>query len=113
MNNGTHTPSVEPIAIIGMQGRFPGAGNIEEFWRNLQNGVESLKRFTEEEVKAAGIDTSWLEVPGYVPAGTVLNDIELFDAPFFGFSARDAEIIDPQQRLFLETAWNSLEIAGY
>lgn len=109
----TNAFPVDPIAIIGMRGRFPDATNLDQFWKNLTNGVESLKPFTEEEVKAAGIDESWLNIPGYVRAGSVLDDVEMFDALFFGFSARDAEIIDPQQRLFLETAWESLESAGY
>jgi acyl transferase domain-containing protein len=104
---------VEPIAVIAMQGRFPGAPTLERFWQNLLDGVESLRPFTDEEVKAAGIDESWTKMPGFVPAGTVLDDVELFDAPFFGFSARDAEIIDPQQRIFLETAWEAVERAGY
>ena len=107
------TPAVEPIAVIGMRGRFPDARTLDQFWENLKNGLESLRVFTEDEVKSAGIDPSWLSIPGYVHAGSVLEDIEMFDAPFFGFSARDAEIIDPQQRLFLEIAWESLEIAGY
>src|SRR5262245_57080456 len=113
MNNIQRTQTVDPIAVIGMRGRFPDARNVEQFWENLKNGVESLKVFSEEEVKSAGIDPSWISIPGYVHAGSVLDDIEMFDAPFFGFSARDAEIIDPQQRLFLEIAWESLEIAGH
>jgi acyl transferase domain-containing protein/acyl carrier protein len=109
--NSTHT--AEPIAIIGLRGRFPDARTLEQFWANLVNGVESLKEFTVEEVTEAGIDPSWMNAPGYVRAGSVLEDVEMFDAAFFGFSARDAEIIDPQQRLFLEVAWESLEAAGY
>jgi acyl transferase domain-containing protein len=105
--------TVEPIAIISMQGRFPDAPGIDRFWKNLQEGVESLRPFTDEEVRAAGIDPAWTSLPGYVRAGTVLDDIELFDAQFFGISPRDAELIDPQQRLFLEAAWESIERAGY
>jgi acyl transferase domain-containing protein len=102
----------ESIAIIGMSGRFPGARNLDEFWQNLRDGVESISRFSEEEIKLAGVDPALLKVPGYVNAGAVLEDIDLFDALFFGYSARDAESIDPQQRLFLECAWESLENAG-
>lgn len=93
------------IAIIGMAGRFPGAKNIEEFWQNLRNGVESITTFTNEELLAGGIDPDLLNDPNYVKAGAVLEDIELFDAEFFGFNPREAEIIDPQHRLFLECAW--------
>lgn len=107
-----HPVISEGIAVIGMQGRFPGAKNVEEFWENLQNGVESISTFSEADLKAAGIDASYLNVPGYVNRGCVLEDIELFDAGFFGYSARDAETMDPQQRIFLECAWESLEHAG-
>jgi len=101
------------IAIIGMAGRFPGAKNIEEFWQNLRNGVESITTFTNEELIADGIDPDLLNNPNYVKAGAVLEDIELFDAEFFGFNPREAEIIDPQHRLFLECAWEAMENAGY
>jgi len=102
----------DSIAIIGMQGRFPGAKNIEGLWENLKNGVESITSFSEAELKAAGIDPAYTNVPGYVNRGCVLENIELFDAGFFGYSARDAETMDPQQRIFMECAWESLEKAG-
>ncbi|GAB1539414.1 beta-ketoacyl synthase N-terminal-like domain-containing protein [Scytonema sp. NUACC21] len=101
------------IAIVGMVGRFPGANNLEEFWQNLQNGVESIEFFSDEELKSAGIDLDKVNDPNYVKAGSVLEDIELFDASFFGFNPREAECIDPQQRIFLECAWEALESAGY
>ncbi|MEC4816405.1 MAG: beta-ketoacyl synthase N-terminal-like domain-containing protein, partial [Scytonema sp. PMC 1069.18] len=101
------------VAIIGMAGRFPGAKNIEEFWQNLRDGIESITSFTDEELISKGIDPSLLNDPNYVKAGAVLEDVELFDASFFGFNPREAEIIDPQQRLFLECAWEALENAGY
>jgi non-ribosomal peptide synthase protein (TIGR01720 family) len=101
------------IAVIGMAGRFPGARNIEQFWLNLRDGVESISFFTDEEVLAAGVDPAWLKDPKLVKAGGILEDIDLFDAPFFGYSPREAEIIDPQQRFFLECAWEALEHAGY
>jgi phthiocerol/phenolphthiocerol synthesis type-I polyketide synthase E len=103
----------DSIAIIGMSGRFPGARNVAEFWRNLSNGVESISTFTEEELTSAGVPPSALNDPNFVKSGGVLQDIDLFDAHFFGLSARDAEIMDPQQRLFLECAWEGLEDAGY
>lgn len=101
------------IAIIGMEGRFPGAKNIDEFWKNLQNGVESISFFTDEELLASGIEADVINDPNYVKAGAVLEDIELFDAGFFGFNPREAEITDPQHRIFLECAWSALENAGY
>ena len=101
------------IAIIGMSGRFPGARNTDEFWENLRDGVESITSFTPEELAASGVDPSEWANPAYVPAGSVLEDIDLFDASFFGFSPREAESLDPQQRIFLETAWHALEDAGY
>src|SRR6516225_10254930 len=103
----------EIIDVIGMQGRFPGAPDVGEFWTSLKNGVESISTFSEAELQAAGIDPAYLNVPGYVNRGCVLEDIDLFDAGFFGYSARDAETMDPQQRIFLECAWESLEQAGY
>src|ERR1041384_2874045 len=101
------------VAIIGMAGRFPGARNLAEFWRNLRAGVESITFFTDEELLAAGVAPETLEDPSYVKARGVLDDIEQFDSAFFGFNPREAEMIDPQQRLFLESAWAALEDAGY
>ncbi|HEY54466.1 MAG TPA: SDR family NAD(P)-dependent oxidoreductase, partial [Caldilineae bacterium] len=101
------------IAIIGMAGRFPGASNLDEFWANLTNGVESIRFFTPEEMEAAGVTSSQYKDPHYVNAGGVLDDVDFFDAAFFGFYPREADIIDPQQRIFLETAWQALENAAY
>jgi acyl transferase domain-containing protein/acyl carrier protein len=115
MNNSTtfdHKSGLE-IAIIGMSGRFPGARNIDEFWRNLRDGVESISFFTDQELESSGINPVLLNNPNYVKAKGVLQDIELFDASFFGFNPREAEIMDPQHRIFLECAWEALEGAGY
>jgi acyl transferase domain-containing protein len=101
------------IAVIGMAGRFPGAKNLEQFWQNLCDGVESIKFFTDEELLAKGGDARLLDDPNYVKAEAVLDDIEMFDASFFGFTPREASLIDPQHRLFLETAWEAVEDAGY
>jgi acyl transferase domain-containing protein/acyl carrier protein len=101
------------IAVIGMAGRFPGARNIGEFWRNLRDGVESIAFFSDAELAASGIDPTELSDPNYVKAKGVLKDAELFDASFFGFTPREAELMDPQHRLFLECAWEALEHAGY
>lgn len=101
------------IAIIGMAGRFPGAANVEDFWRNLAAGVESVKALTDEELVAAGVDRALLADPRYVKRKGVLDDVEKFDAAFFGYPPREALLMDPQQRLFLETGWQALEHAGY
>src|SRR4051812_12911500 len=103
----------EGIAVVGMAGRFPGAADLDEFWRNLRAGVESITVWTREELAAAGVDPALLAAPRYVPAAGALADPDRFDAAFFGFSPREAEILDPQHRLFLETAWAALEHAGY
>jgi acyl transferase domain-containing protein len=101
------------VAIIGMAGRFPGAKNLDEFWLNLCNGVESTTFFSNEELLASGIDPSLLNDPNYIKAGAILEDIDRFDAAYFGYNPREAAIIDPQHRLFLECAWEALEAAGY
>jgi acyl transferase domain-containing protein len=101
------------VAIIGMAGRFPGADDIESFWRNLRAGVESIRFFSEQELRAAGISASRFRDPSYLPASGYLPGIEQFDAGFFGFTPREAQITDPQHRLFLESCWTALESAGY
>jgi acyl transferase domain-containing protein/acyl carrier protein len=101
------------IAIIGLAGRFPGARNVDEFWQNLRGGVESISHFSDEELKAAGVDAALLSDARYVKARGVLEDTDLFDASFFGFSPHEAELTNPQHRLLLECAWETLEVAGY
>jgi acyl transferase domain-containing protein/thioesterase domain-containing protein/acyl carrier protein len=101
------------IAVVGMAGRFAGARSIDEYWNNLRNGVESLSAFTEAELAAAGVNPAELADPNYVKVGAVLPDMEDFDAKFFGFSPREASIMDPQHRHFLEVAWEALENAGH
>jgi len=105
--------AIEGIAIIGMAARLPGAGNIDEYWQNLRAGKESITFFTDDELLAVGVDREVLNDPNFVKASGVLDGVDLFDASFFGFSPREAEITDPQQRLFLEEAWKALEHAGY
>ena len=105
--------STKGIAIIGIVGYFPGAKDVDEFWQNLCNGQESIRFFSDEELLASGVDPSWLREPQYVKAGARLKDIEMFDASFFDFSPREAEIMDPQHRILLECAWSALENAGY
>jgi amino acid adenylation domain-containing protein/non-ribosomal peptide synthase protein (TIGR01720 family) len=101
------------IAVVAMAGRFPGASGVEEFWKNLRGGVESISFFSDEELRAAGVPGALLRDERYVKARAVLDGVDLFDAGFFGYSPREAEVIDPQQRLFLETAWEALERGGY
>jgi len=101
------------IAVIGMSGRFPGARDLRELWRNLRDGVEGVTFFSDEEMLAAGVPAERLSDPRYVKAASLLDGGDRFDAGFFGYSAREAEILDPQQRLFLEHAWAALEDAGH
>jgi len=101
------------IAIIGVAGRFPGAKNIAEFWQNLKNGVESISFFSDEELTAAGENPALVQNPHYIRAKGILSDVESFDANLFGFFPKEAEILDPQHRHFLECAWEALEDAGY
>jgi acyl transferase domain-containing protein len=108
-----HDRTGSEVAIIGMACRFPGAGNVEAFWRNITEGRESITVLSPEEMLAAGVDPRMLKHPDYVGAAAVLDGAELFDASFFGYTPREAEIMDPQQRLFLECAWEALENAGY
>lgn len=100
------------IAIIGMSCRMPGAKDISAYWANLRDGVEAVEFLTAEDLLAAGLDPAILQHPDYVNAAIRLDDVDLFDATFFGFSPREAELLDPQQRLFLECAWEALENAG-
>lgn len=101
------------IAIIGLAGRFPQAATVEAFWELLKAGREAIVTFSEAELLAAGVDAALLQHPAYVKRGVVIPDLDRFDADFFAMSGRDAEIMDPQYRLFLECAWQALEQAGY
>lgn len=101
------------IAVIGMAGRFPGARNINEFWDNLKNGIESISFFSDQELVDAGVTSELLQNPNYVKANGIMEDIKCFDAPFFGYTPKEAEITDPQIRIFHECVWAALEDAGY
>jgi len=107
------TIAPDGIAIIGMAGRFPGAPSVDALWRNLQHGVESITRFSNDELLEAGVSQESVRDPHYVKAAPTLAGIDLFDAPMFNLSPAEAEMIDPQHRLFLECALASLENAGY
>jgi acyl transferase domain-containing protein/thioesterase domain-containing protein len=104
---------LDEVAIIGMVCRFPGAKDIHQFWRNLKEGVDSISFFTNEELLASGVPAGRIKHPDYVKARGILDGIEMFDPSFFGMTPREAQIIDPQQRLFLESAAQALESAGY
>ena len=107
--------NAEGVAIIGLAGRFPGAANVDEFWRNLTGGVESISTFSDEELAISGLDVAALKRHRRVTlaARGILKDAEWFDTDFFGLNPKEAEVTDPQQRLFLEASWEALENAGY
>ncbi|MCP5047309.1 MAG: hypothetical protein GY940_09075 [bacterium] len=101
------------VAVIGMSGRFPRSGDLEQFWYNLVNAVECISVFSDEELEEAGVDPADLAHPNYVKAGGYIEGKDYFDASFFGYIPAEAEIMDPQMRLFHECAWEALEDAGY
>jgi phthiocerol/phenolphthiocerol synthesis type-I polyketide synthase E len=103
----------EGIAVVGMSGRFPGAPDVESFWRNIEAGVEAIEDLDDQALRADGVPEIQLADPRYVRRAPLLDGSEYFDAAFFGFSAREAELLDPQHRVFLETAWSALEDAGH
>src|SRR5580700_3018708 len=106
-------PNLDGIAIIAMSGRWPGARNVDEFWRNLVNGVDTISRFREDELEFSVSIGMEKDGRKFVRARGVLEKADHFDAAFFGINPREAETMDPQHRLFLECAWESLESAGY
>ncbi|MFB9433091.1 type I polyketide synthase [Streptoalloteichus tenebrarius] len=101
------------IAVVGMSCRFPGAPTLDAYWRLVAEGREGISRLSREEMRAAGADDDRLGHPDLVPAAGIVPDGEDFDATFFGYSAREAALIDPQQRMFLQAAWHALEDAGH
>lgn len=112
----TKNKSIKPeglVAIIGMAGRFPKAKNLEEFWHNLKESKNCITYFSDKELHAAGIKDELLHNSNYIKAHGILDNIDLFDANFFNYSPKEAELMDPQHRLFLESAWEALETAGY
>jgi acyl transferase domain-containing protein/acyl carrier protein len=103
----------EGIAVIGLAGRFPGAENVEQYWDNICNGVESISYFSDDELLESGIDKELIKKANFIKARGVLGNTDLIDAQFFGLHAREAALMDPQHRLFLECAWKAFESAGY
>jgi acyl transferase domain-containing protein/thioesterase domain-containing protein/acyl carrier protein len=112
-NGGMSGSEASSIAVVGMAGRFPGAPNVATFWKNIREGRETVRVFTEQELLAAGERPELLRDPAYVKACGYLDDIDQFDAAFFGISPRDAAVFDPQHRLFLECSSEAFEDAGY
>ena len=100
------------IAIVGMAAHLPGAASVGQYWDNLRAGLRAIRRLSEEELLGAGEDPALLARPNYVPFAAPLDNFAQFDAEFFGFSPKEAAILDPQHRQFLETAWEALENAG-
>jgi len=113
MTAADHPTSDTDIAIVGLAGRFPGAPDVDTFWRNVRDGVESVTPFDDETLRARGVSAESLADPAYVKSGIVLDGMDQFDAGFFGYTPREASLLDPQHRLFLETAWEALEHAGH
>ena len=117
------TVSDTDIAIIGMSSRLPGSKNTHELWRNLQDGKECISQISADQLRKGLLKSlgyipetdlaQWLNDPNYISAAAVLEDIDLFDARFFGYNSTEAALIDPQQRIFLECAWEALEDAAY
>ncbi|WP_394823561.1 SDR family NAD(P)-dependent oxidoreductase [Pendulispora albinea] len=101
------------VAVVGMAGRFPGASDVDAFWRNLREGKESITFFSDDELLARGVRPATMAAPGFVKASAVLDDIARFDAALFGYPPREAELLDPQHRILLECGWAALEHAGY
>lgn len=101
------------VAIIGMAGRFPAAADVDALWQRLRAGQHAVEPLSDDALLEAGVDARLLADPHYVKSGTVLADIDCFDAAFFGITPREAQLMDPQHRLFLECAWHALEHAGY
>lgn len=109
----TGPTSENDIAIVGVAVHLPGAGNAEEYWQNLRDGVESVRALSDEELIGAGVPVDQMRRPGYVRSASVLDGVYDFDAEFFGFSPKEAGIMDPQHRHFLTAAWEALEDAGH
>ncbi len=101
------------IAIIGMAARFPGAPDVETFWKNVRDGVESIVPLDEDALAKAGVSPAEYNHPDYVKVCPLLGDVDKFDAGFFGFNPREASVMDPAHRVFLEIAWAAFENAGY
>ena len=112
MSSDAINGSLPAVAIVGMSGRWPGARNVAEFCRNVRDGVECISRFRTEELEVEN-GAALANGPNYVKARSVIDGADLFDAAFFGILPKEAELMDPQQRVFLECCWEALQDAGY
>src|ERR1051325_11477363 len=101
------------IAVIGMAGKFPGADNVDAFWSNLKNGVESITFFSDEELLRNGVSKADISNPSYIKAGSYVQGKEYFDNDFFGYRPDEARLMDPQMRIMHEVVWHAFEDAGY
>ena len=111
MNSTDNSLSRDDIAIVGMSVNVPGAEGVDAYWANLRDGVSALKRLDETQLRAAGESAERMARPNYVPVTAEMPGYDMFDAEFFGFSPKDAAILDPQHRKFLEVAWEAMEQA--
>ncbi len=112
LGSGSNPVPANAIAIVGMAGRFPGADSVSAFWRNLRRGKESIVTLSENDLLASGVGEKALATPAYVRRAALLDDIDAFDAEFFGFTPQGARMLDPQHRMFMQCAWHALEDAG-
>jgi amino acid adenylation domain-containing protein len=114
MTSSHDQDNLDGVAVVGMSGRFPGARNVEQFWQNLVNGVETVSRFRPDELEfSVATPEAVAQGETFIRARAILADVDQFDAAFFGIYPREAELMDPQHRLFLECAWEALEAGGY
>lgn len=113
MTSPNESETVEYIAIVGMATRLPGAPDLESFWDLLKSSQQAIKSFSEKELLEQGLDLQTIRDPKFVSAKGYLPDVDQFDAPFFGFSPREASLVDPQHRVMMEVAWQAMEHAGY
>lgn len=105
--------ALQGVALIGIGVRLPGIRTTKEFWQSLLKGQSTISFFSKDEVLASGIELDVVRNPNYIKAGSYLDNIEYFDAEFFNYSVREAQLMDPQQRLFMECCWEVIEQAGY
>jgi acyl transferase domain-containing protein len=111
--NGNLASKSHGVALVGMSGRFPGAGCLEDSWRNLRDGVETISALSDADLEAAGVSARRRLDSPYVRCAALLEGIEFFDAAFFEMSPREAQLTNPRHKLLLEYAWHALEDAGY
>src|SRR6516164_6342902 len=108
-----HLSDPNVVAVVGLAGRMPGCADLQAFWQNLVHGVPMIRQFEPGELEHAQASRDPENAANYVRARSVLDGVDLFDAAFFGIYPKEAEVMDPQHRLFLECAWEALESAGY